>query len=126
MNGAVVTSSISVLVFKGLAVVVLLGVALQFFLAGMTVFGGGTGWELHSATGGALGVPVISLFLMSMARGLQHYRRMTGLLLAIYLLQVTLGALGETLPLLGALHPVNGLVMGLVSVTIMKRLRQPE
>lgn len=126
MNGAVVTSSISVLVFKGLAVVVLLGVALQFFLAGMTVFGGGTGWELHGATGGALGVPVIALFIVSMAPGLRHYRQITGLLLAIYLLQVTLGALGETLPLLGALHPVNGLVMGLVSVTLMKRLRQPE
>lgn len=123
MSGAVVAAPMAVLVFRGLAVAVLAGVAVQFFLAGMTVFGAGTGWELHAAMGGALGVPLIGLFLLSLSRGLCAYRRIAGVLFALYLVQVTLAALGGALPLLGALHPVNGLVMALVALQLVRRLK---
>lgn len=122
MRGEVVAGQMSALVFKGLGVLVLLGVSLQFFLAGMTVFGAETGWELHATMGGVLGVPVIGLFLMSLSRGLQIYRRITGLLFAVYVLQGALAALGGMMPILGALHPVNGLMMALIAVTLMGRL----
>ncbi len=122
MRGEVVAGPMSALVFKGLGVLMLSGVALQFFLAGMAVFGAGTGWELHATMGGVLGVPVIVLFLMSLSRGLQIFRRITGLLFALYVLQGALAALGGMMPILGALHPVNGLMMALIAVTLMGRL----
>ncbi|QGG91165.1 hypothetical protein GH983_12120 [Agrobacterium sp. MA01] len=123
MSGAVVAAPIAVLVFRGLAVTVLAGVVVQFFLAGMTVFGAGMGWDAHAATGGALGVPLIGLFLMSLSQGLRAYRGIAGMLFALYLAQVTLAALGGALPLLGALHPVNGLVMALVALQLVRRLK---
>ncbi|MDH4412550.1 MAG: DUF6220 domain-containing protein [Rhizobium sp.] len=122
MSGVVVAAPIAVLVFRGLAVAALAGVAIQFFLAGMTVFGAGTGWETHAAMGGALGLPVIGLFLMSLSRGLRAYRRSAGLLLAVYLIQVMLAALGSVVPMLGALHPVNGLLMALITFQLVRRL----
>lgn len=123
MSWAVVAAPIAVLVFRGLALTVLAGVVVQFFLAGMTVFGAAMGWDAHAATGGALGVPLTGLFLMSLSQGLRAYRGIAGMLFALYLAQVTLAALGGALPLLGALHPVNGLVMALVALQLVRRLK---
>lgn len=108
--------------FKGLAVLSLTGVAVQFFLAGMAVFGAGAGWEAHAATGGVMGLPILGLFLMSFLAGLRDHRRMAGALLALYLLQVTLAAVGRAQPLIGALHPVNGLLTGLLAGALTWRL----
>ena len=119
MSAAVTSTPVPVFVFRGLAIVVLAGVAGQFFLAGMAVFGAGTGWELHAATGGALGLPVFALFLLSLSPSLRPYRRDGSLLFAVYLLQVALAAVGDALPMLGALHPVNGMLMGLITVRLV-------
>lgn len=119
MSTSVTNTPLPVLAFRGLATVVVAGVAGQFLLAGMAVFGAGTGWELHAATGGALGLPVLALFLLSLSQALRGYRRSGALLLAVYLLQVMLAAVGGGVPLLGALHPVNGLVMGLISLRLV-------
>ncbi|MFN7092398.1 MAG: DUF6220 domain-containing protein [Allorhizobium sp.] len=121
MSAAVTRTPFSVIVFRGLAIVVLGGVAGQFFLAGMTVFGAGAGWDLHAATGGALGLPVLALFLLSLSQALRGYRRSGTLLFAVYLLQVMLAAVGDALPMLGALHPLNGLVMGLITMRLVGR-----
>lgn len=110
------------LIFRAFAVLTLGGTATQFFLAGMTVFGAGTGWEAHAATGGAVGLPIFGLFQMSFRASLRAYRIQASLLFGLYLLQVTLAALGETLPLIGALHPVNGLLMGLLASRLTVRL----
>lgn len=123
MSGAVVAAPMALLAFRALAVAVLAGVVVQFFLAGMTVFGAGVGWDAHAATGGTLGVPLIGLFLMSLSQGLRTYRRIAGMLFALYLAQVTLAAVGGVLPLLAALHPVNGLVMALVALQLVRRLK---
>ncbi|ODS54553.1 MAG: hypothetical protein ABS40_14000 [Agrobacterium sp. SCN 61-19] len=121
MSAAVTRTPFSVIVFRGLAIVVLGGVAVQFLLAGTTVFGAGTGWELHAATGGALGLPVFALFLLSLSPALRPYRRDGSLLFAVYLLQVALAGVGDALPMLGALHPVNGMLMGLITVRLVGR-----
>ncbi|SIQ35202.1 hypothetical protein SAMN05880561_102875 [Rhizobium sp. RU33A] len=121
MSAAVSSMPFPVLVFRGLAIVVLGGVAGQFFLAGMTVFGAGAGWDLHAATGGALGLPVLALFLLSLSQALRGYRRSGALLFAVYLLQVALAGVGDALPMLGALHPVNGMLMGLITVRLVGR-----
>lgn len=121
MSAAVTSTPVPVQVFRGLVVVVLAGVAGQFLLAGMAVFGAGTGWQLHAATGGALGLPVLALFLLSLSQALRGYRRSGTLLFAVYLLQVMLAAVGDALPMLGALHPLNGLVMGLITMRLVGR-----
>ncbi|MFN4207759.1 MAG: DUF6220 domain-containing protein [Agrobacterium albertimagni] len=121
MSAAVTRTPVAVFVFRGLTVVVLAGVAGQFLLAGMTVFGAGTGWEWHAATGGALGLPVFALFLLSLSQALGRYRLDGGLLIAVYLLQVALAAVGDALPMLGALHPVNGMLMGLITARLVSR-----
>lgn len=122
MSSAAFVSSMPRLGFRALAVLTLVGIAVQFFLAGMTVFGAGTGWEAHAATGGAVGMPILGLFLMSFLAGLREHRRMASVLFALYLLQVTLAAIGQGQPLIGALHPVNGLLMGLLAARLNFRL----
>jgi hypothetical protein len=122
MSSAASVSSMPRLGFRALAVLTLVGIAVQFFLAGMTVFGAGTGWEAHAATGGAVGLPILGLFLMSFLAGLREHRRMASTLFALYLLQVTLAAVGQGQPLIGALHPVNGLLMGLLAARLNLRL----
>lgn len=122
MSGAVVAAPMVVLVFRGLAVLVLVGIAVQFFLAGSAVFGHVRGWDLHAMTGGVLGLPVLGLLLMSLSRGLRAYRGIAGLLLAVYLTQFALVGLGRTIPMLGGLHPLNGLLMGLIAAKLMGRL----
>ncbi|MCC8932070.1 DUF6220 domain-containing protein [Rhizobium sp. 'Codium 1'] len=115
-------SSMPRLGFRALAALTLVGIAVQFFLAGMTIVGGGTRWEAHAATGGAVGVPIMGLFLTSFIAGLREYRSMAGGLLGLYLLQVALAASGQGQPLIGALHPVNGLLMGLLAARLTLRL----
>lgn len=122
MSAATSISTTAPLIFRAFAVLTLGGIAAQFFLAGMTVFGAGTGWEAHAATGGAVGLPILGLFLMSFRASLRAYRTQASLLFGLYLLQLTLAALGQTLPLIGALHPVNGLLMGLLASRLTVRL----
>lgn len=122
MNNNVVATRGWLVLFRGLVWLIISGIALQFFLAGLTVFGGGVGWEAHAATGGALALPILLAFAISFRGPLLPYRRLASLLLAGYLLQVMLAALGDGLPLLGALHPVNGLAMAAVAFLLASRL----
>lgn len=98
------------------------GIAVQFLLAGMAVFGAGAGFEIHSTLGGVLGLPVIVVTVLSFTQTLKDYRGPGLLLLALYVLQITLAALGRDLPMLGALHPLNGVAMAFVA----GRLVRPE
>jgi hypothetical protein len=122
MSAAASISTTAPLIFRAFAVLTLGGIAAQFFLAGMAVFGAGSGWEAHAATGGAVGLPILALFLMSFRTSLRAHRTQASLLFGLYLLQLTLAALGQTLPLIGALHPVNGLLMGLLASRLTVRL----
>lgn len=122
MSAVTSISTTAPLIFRAFAVLTLGGIVAQFFLAGMTVFGAGTGWEAHAATGGAVGLPILGLFLMSFRVSLRAHRTQASLLFGLYLLQLTLAALGQTLPLIGALHPVNGLLMGLLASRLTVRI----
>lgn len=77
---------------------------------------------MHAATGGALALPTLSVFAMTLRGVLARFRGFASLLLGGYLVQVTLAALGDGLPMLGALHPVNGLAMGLVAFVLVWRI----
>lgn len=109
-------------VFRFVAALSLVGIVLQFFLAGMTVFGAGSGWDVHAATGGVVGLPILLVFVMSFLTAMRGHRRLASLLFSLYLLQLALAGLGEALPLIGALHPVNGLLMGVLAAQLVSRL----
>jgi putative flippase GtrA len=110
--------------FSALAAATIAAIAGQFFLAGMAVFGAGEGWERHGALGGAIALPILALLAMAFFWGrLRIYRRHTALLAASYVTQVLLVAIGQAmeLPLLAALHPVNGVLMAVLALSLALR-----
>lgn len=106
--------------FRISGVAVCCGIAVQFLLAGMAVFGAGAGFEIHSTMGGVLGLPVILVAVLSFTQTLKEHRGPALLLLALYVLQITLAALGRDLPMLGALHPLNGVAMAFVAGRLVR------
>lgn len=111
-------------VFAVLAASVVLGIAAQVFLAGLAVFGGAAGFDLHGAFGGALSLPILALVVLALRRG--PARRFLGhaaALLVLYILQFVLIVTGrETgLPVISALHPANAVVLTTVAVLLARR-----
>jgi hypothetical protein len=107
--------------FSGLVALTLIGIAGQFLLAGASVFGAADAWGLHGLTGGLLAVPVLGMLSLALAtRTLHHFRRDAGILTGVYLVQVILAGFGSEFPLIGALHPLNGLIMADVAMAIAK------
>lgn len=111
-------------VFAALAASVVVGIAGQVFLAGLAIFGGAAGFDLHGAFGGALSLPILALVVLALRRG--PARRFLGhavALLALYILQFVLIITGrETgLPVVSALHPANAVVLTTVAVLLARR-----
>jgi hypothetical protein len=101
-------------VYHGLALLIAAGVVVQFFLAGLGIFGAesfdaheGLGWALHTAS--------IALFLLALVG--PRTGRAIGMgfaLLVLLTVQVLLPGLRDDAPGLAALHPVVALaVLGL-------------
>ena len=101
-------------VYHGLAVLMAVGVVVQFFLAGLGIFGAesfdaheGLGWSLHTAS--------MALFLLALL-GPRTGRTivMALALLVLLTVQVLLPGVRDDAPGLAALHPVLALaVLGL-------------
>lgn len=86
---------------------------LQFFLAGLGVFGDGLGtsdYDLHSMSGRLLsGLALILLILAAIGR--REALVTSGLLLVLMLVQTGLAQVGNDASVVAALHPLNGLVI---------------
>ena len=96
------------LLFLGLAALV------QFFLAGLAAFRHES-WDAHAAMGSLLGLLALVVLILA-AIGRREALPASALLFGLMVLQTVLGASGEDVSILGALHPVNGL---LILVTAM-------
>jgi hypothetical protein len=99
--------------YRGLAWLVLAGAVLQFFLAGLGVFGAAS-FEIHATEGTILFIASVILLVLAgglfLSGGLP--RRGAALLVVLMVVQYSLVALfSETAPALAALHPVNGLLV---------------
>src|SRR4051794_3129158 len=95
---------------RGLALLFLAVAALvQFLLAGLMAFGHG-GVDTHASVGSALTVVALLLLILA-AVGRRAALPASGLLLALMILQNILGAAGDDVAILAALHPVNGLLI---------------
>ena len=102
--------------------IVLLGAALQFFLAGLGVFRAkphgtdklfeSTAFDAHRVVGDALVLATFAILVLAIVN--REQVRIAGALFVLMLVQYGLAAAGDSVAALGALHPVNGLlVLGL-------------
>jgi hypothetical protein len=110
-------------VHQGLAWVVLAGLLLQFYWAGMALFGA-TSFEFHRTWGYLLAIPILLLLVLAFAGRLG--RRLIGLsalLVVLTVVQVMLPSLRFSLPFVAALHVVNSLALLGVSGAIARQGR---
>jgi hypothetical protein len=113
-------------VYRWAMAIFFLALILQIFLAGLGIFGGveeiaaggldEEAWDdeigAHAGFGHLLWLVSILLFLISLGARLGRNRVLLTLALPVLLfVQIVLAAAGEDAPVIGALHPVNALVI---------------
>jgi hypothetical protein len=92
-----------------LALLFLAGAVVQFFLAGLGVFGE-TSYDAHQIWGGVL--TVVSLVVLILAFvGRREALQASAILFVLMIVQNILGGSGFDAPILGAFHPVVGLAV---------------
>ncbi len=110
------------MIFYGLVVTYMLGVVVQFFLAGLALFGTGE-YDTHRWLGFVLAV--ISLALLAFAIGGKMSRSLTALttvLVALNAVQIAL--LQVDVDEVKALHVVNALAIAFVASMLVHRSRR--
>ena len=100
--------------------IILVGCILQFFYAGLAVFGV-TDFRLHMLSGDAL--TVLALVNLGLAFANRPLVKRTALFLVLILIQGGLAQLKVSLPVVAALHPVNGLAVLVVAYTLARAPR---
>jgi hypothetical protein len=106
-----------------LALAVLAGLLLQFYLAGMALFGAAS-FEFHRTLGYLLAIPILLILVLALAGGLG--RRLIGLsalLVVLTIVQIMLPSFRSVVPLISALHVINALALMGVSSTIARQAR---
>jgi len=107
--------------FYGLTVLFLLGVVVQFFLAGLNVFGGSS-IESHRVLGFILAAAALLLIILALVGRLPRKTvLLVVLLLGLTIFQSVL--VNVDIDEVGALHPVNALVIAFVAYGLMQRSR---
>jgi cytochrome b561 len=111
---------------------VLVGATLQFFLAGLAVFRAkphdndklfeSSAFDAHQVVGYAL--ILISFALLVLAIVNRDQMRLALLLFVLMLVQYALAKAGSGIAALGALHPINGVLIVLVSYQLARE--KPE
>jgi hypothetical protein len=108
--------------FYGFALIYMLGVVVQFFLAGLALFGSAS-YESHEGLGYVLGL--VSVALLAIAVVAKMPRTLTGLsiiLLALNVAQIIF--LRIDIEEIKALHVVNALAIALVANMLVHRSRR--
>jgi hypothetical protein len=106
---------------RALALAFVAGSAVQFVLAGWSAFGGGD-WDAHVIWGSVLTVVALLVLILAFV-GRRAAVQASVVLFVLMLLQSVLGAVGTDAPALGALHPLNGLLM--MGVAMMAAAGRP-
>jgi hypothetical protein len=97
----------------------------QVFLAGLGVFAGADNFTTHTEFARTFGL--LTLILIALAIIGRLGRRLiwlSVLVFALFVLQSVFIALRETAPVAAALHPVNGFLILLISISIAQRARR--
>jgi len=107
-------------IYQGLAGLILFGLLVQFYFAGVGLFGAGP-MTYHRALGNLLWLLTVLPVLVALAGRLG--RRRIGhavLLLALMTLQIALPSLRDSASLVAALHPVNALALLAISYVMVR------
>ena len=110
------------MIFYGLALVYMVGVVVQFFLAGLALFGS-TNYDVHRVLGFILGLVAVVLMIIAVAAKMP--RSLSGLsivLVALNILQI--GLIEIDIEELNALHLVNALAIAFVANMLVHRSRR--
>src|SRR5690348_7039171 len=98
-------------IVQGLALLVLAGLVVEFYLAGAALFGVTT-FQPHRSLGVALAVAILLLLILALvARPGRRVVRLAVLLAALTILQVLLPRLRTDLSSVAALHVINAAVL---------------
>lgn len=99
--------------------IMVIGAALQFFLAGLAVFHGKVGpgdklfksgsFDVHKGVGDALVLVAFAILVLAIVN--REQLRLCAVLFVLMVIQFILAGVGESVPALGALHPVNGVAI---------------
>ena len=99
--------------------IMVLGAALQFFLAGLAVFHGkvkpgdklfkSSSFDLHRGIGDALVLVAFAILVLAFVN--REQVRLSVVLFVLMVVQFILAGAGESVPALGALHPLNGVAI---------------
>lgn len=112
------------LYFKALAVSVPLLIGVQLFFAGYAVFSGGMAWDLHREFGGVIGIVILILLGVTVAkRSLRSHRPAATMLFLLFCFQFVWLYLGQALGsgAVQALHPANATLLTAVSALLARR-----
>jgi thiosulfate reductase cytochrome b subunit len=109
---------------RGANVSIVLGVPVQFYLAGALLFGVASIMPHRAGGFLLLLLSLLSLVFALVAGRGRGERALAGVLLGLMALQPVLVALKLTAPTLAALHAVNGLAILAVALLIESRLRK--
>ncbi len=109
-------------IYFGLAALYLVAAVVQFFLAGLAVFGA-TNFDPHSAVGFAMGIGSIALLIVGLiARLPRTLLLLTVLLVGLNVLQLVLANVDVSE--VAALHPVNGVAIVFLAYELTQRSRR--
>jgi hypothetical protein len=104
------------------ASILVVGVVLQVFLAGLGVFDDPTFFLTHRDTGYALeGLAFFVIVFAAIARAGRAQVGIAALIFGLFLLQSVFVAVRVNAPAVAALHPVNGFLILLLSIVLARR-----
>ena len=104
------------------ASILVVGLVLQVFLAGLGVFDDPTFFLTHRDTGYTLELwAFVVLVVAALARAGRGQVGMAGAILGLFFVQSILVAMRESAPAVAALHPVNGFLILLLSIVLARR-----
>lgn len=93
---------------RGLTLLFLVLGVVQFFLAGLGTFG--EGFDAHRGAGAFMVLLSLILLVLALA-GRRQALTASAVLFGLMILQSILANVGEDAPVIGALHPLNGLLV---------------
>ena len=104
------------------ASLLVVGLVLQVFLAGLGVFDDPTFFLTHRDTGYTLELwAFVVLVVAALARAGRKQIGMAAAILGLFVVQSILVAMRESAPAVAALHPVNGFLILLLSIELARR-----
>jgi hypothetical protein len=109
-------------IFRGASWLLVAGLVVQVFLAGLGVFESPDRFDVHRDFGYTLEVLPVVMAIAGAAGGVgRRSIGVTALILGLFLVQSLLVAIRADAPMIAALHPLNGFLILLLSIVVARQ-----